>query len=267
MAAAALLVLGAACSSSGAASEGGPGDAGESAAAESLVTAVGPSVGPIEPEVVVDETPPGLAVTSPAPGARVASPTYVFEGFTEPGATVTVGEVQTVATESGRWSVELELDEGANTAMVTTKDAAGNEFHKEITVSYEKPLPVVEKPKPVYEAPKEEHQPKPEATPIKEQHHEFSAWTKYGICSVEPYSKTGGEGSKDSPEVLTKFKGSGVPGTAVTVVSEFGGGIVEVNDDGYWWIQIEFSEGAAATKFTATVTSGDHVARFHCGAI
>lgn len=270
-AAAAVLVLGAACSSGSAADiDGAAADTSEDTAALSdgvtLVAAVGPSVGPIEPEVVIDETPPGLAVTSPAPGSSVGQSSFVFAGFTEPGATVAVGNVETIATESGHWSVELELSEGPNTAVVKTKDAAGNEFHKEVIVNYEKPLPYVEKPKPVYEPPKDEHKPNPEATVVKEKHYEFTAWTKFGICTTEPFAKTGGEGSKDT-DVLTKFKGNGVPGTLVTVTSPYGGGTAEVDDSGYWWVKIEFTEGAAQAEFTAVVTTGEHVARFRCGAI
>lgn len=269
-AATALLVLGAACgSASDRETDGTPGDPAEGAAVldspVTLVAAVGPSTGPVAPEVVVDETPPGLAVTSPAPGASVAQSSWLFEGFTEPGATVLVGDVETIATETGRWSVELALNEGPNTAVVTTKDAAGNEFHKEVTVNFEKPKPVV------YEPPKEtkeEHKPKPEANEVKEKHHDFTAWTKFGICSKEPFAKTGGAGGEGNKEtdVLTKFKGNGVPGTLVTVTSPYGGGTAEVDDSGYWWIKVEFGDGAAQTEFTAVVTSGTDVARFACGA-
>ena len=53
----------------------------------------------------------------------------------------------------------------------------------------------------------------------------------------------------------------------VTVTSEFGGGLVTVGDAGYWWIKVEFTDGAAQSEFTATVTHGDNTARFRCGAI
>jgi len=279
-----VLLLGAACSSGVDAADGEPSlgadeGSGELAAAsgdrpDSLVVAVGPSVGAVEAAIEEDVTPPGLVVFPAEPASGVADGTVVFEGFSEPGAVVAAGEISTVAADSGRWSLELVLAEGEDSAVVTTKDAAGNEFHKEVTVNFEKPAPVV------YEPPKKEHEPaletkpdtkpeyepKPEATPKKEQHHEFTAWTKFGICTTEPFEKTGGEGSKET-DVLTKFKGNGIPGTAVTVISPYGGGIVEVDDSGYWWIKIEFSDGAAQDEFTAIVTSGDDKAWFHCGAI
>ena len=239
-------------------------DVAATSATEALVVAVGPSVGPVAPTVEQDVTPPGLVVVSPVPGSQVDQSSFVFEGFTEPGATVAAGDTTTVAEESGRWSLELVLAEGQNVAAITSTDSAGNEFQKIVTVNFEKPKPdpIVVKP------PKEEHQPKPPAAdePAKEPNHEFSAWTKFGICSTEPFAKTGGEGSKDT-DVLTKFKGSGVPGTKVTVISPYGGGMAEVDDSGYWWIKVEFTDGAAADEFTAVVTNGDHVARFRCGAI
>ena len=51
------------------------------------------------------------------------------------------------------------------------------------------------------------------------------------------------------------------------MTSPYGGGTAEVDDSGYWWIKVDFEDGAADAEFTSVVTSGEHVARFHCGAI
>lgn len=276
-----LLLLGSACATADAEDPNVAADAASEEAAASRengagLVALGPPSGPVragEPDDATepDETPPGLVILSKAKGSTVDDSRLVFSGFSEPGATVTAGESTTVTGEDGRWHLELSIEAGQDTAVVVATDAEGNEFKKEVTVKIEEPKPVAYEPpkeKPI-EQPKEEHKPKPEIekpAPEKEPQHEFTAWTKFGICTEHPVEKTGGEGSKDN-DVLTKFKGSGIPGTAVIVTSEFGEGITEVNDDGYWWIQIEFEAGAAEAEFTARVTNGDHAAFFRCGLI
>ena len=273
--ASATLLLGAACSSASASDadlhpDSPEADTAPLATGPALVVALGPSAGAVAPLIEVDETPPVLVIISPLPNSQVDASTFVFEGFSEPGAIVAAGEITTVAEDNGRWSLALSLDEGQNTAVLTSTDAAGNEIEKVVTVHFEQPKPVVleplkeeHDPKP---EPKEEYEPKPEPTQVKEPNKDFTAWTKFGICTVEPFQKTGGEGSKDT-DVLTKFKGTGIPGSTVTVISPYGGGLVEVDDSGYWWIKVEFSDGATEAEFTAIVTNGDHQARFRCGAI
>jgi hypothetical protein len=274
LAAAAALTFAAAC---GGAEDSSPAGDGTVAFIEgegvSLVAA-GPVVAPVidiaaVDEAPPDETPPGLVVVSPVPGSSVTDTNYVFQGFSEPGATVTVDNISTVANEAGRWSVSIVLEEGENEHKVTATDESGNTFEKEFTVNCEKKKPEV-----VYEPPKKEEthkdEPKPaaeEEKPHKEASYEFTAWVKFGVCQEHPLEQVGGGGGgKDADdELLTKFKGSGVPGTLVTVTSPFGGGSTEVGSDGYWYIKVQFEPGAAEDDFTALVTNGDHRARFKCG--
>ena len=251
---------------------------------EPALVAIGPGSGPIldgesdeaaevEP-VKPDETPPGLVVLSVAPGPLAEDSHVVFKGFSEPGTTVTAGEATTVTGDDGRWYLELAIEEGEDT-VVTSTDAAGNEIEKEVTVTFEEPEPkpvVYEQPREEpreepKEEPREEPKEKPEPSLEKEPQHEFTAWTKFGICTEHPVEKTGGEGSEEGSEVLTKFAGTGIPGTAVIVDSDYGEAITEVNDDGYWWIQMEFRDGAGEAEFTAVVRDGERAAWFRCGLI
>lgn len=289
------LLLGAACSAASGADVDAESAEGDTATVARLdgarPLALGPSTGPVgaaaledAPPVVTDVTPPGLVVISPLHQASVDAQHFVFEGITEPGAIVSAGSIETVAAENGRWSIGITLAEGENVAVIKTTDDYGNSHEKEVVVSYEKPKPYVyvppkeehkepkpdyheEKPhaeKPEYEKPKpvEEHVEKP----VKEPVYEFTARTKYGICTVEWVEKAGGEGSKDT-DVLTKFIGNGVPGTAVKITSEYGSAITEVNDDGVWWVKLDFEPGAAEDEFWAVVTSGERSFGFLCGAI
>jgi len=111
--------------------------------------------------------------------------------------------------------------------VIKATDDHGNSHEKEVVVSYEKPKPYV------YVLPKEEHKkPKPveeyaDKPPVKDPVYDFTARTKYGICTVEWIEKVGGEGSKDT-DVLTKFIGNGIPDTAVKITSEYGNAITSV---------------------------------------
>jgi hypothetical protein len=49
------------------------------------------------------------------------------------------------------------------------------------------------------------------------------------------------------------FSGKAKPGTIVKVLSPYGGGTTEVNDDGAWSVRVEFPEAPFNEQFTVTV--------------
>lgn len=75
--------------------------------------------------VIVDTTPPLLAVLSPANGSLVARRTLTITGTTESGAWIEVGAARARASGGG-FAVEVALSEGTNTFRVVARDEAGN---------------------------------------------------------------------------------------------------------------------------------------------
>jgi len=65
------------------------------------------------------------------------APDYVVSGYTGRGARVTIGGRQTIASETGKFSIPVTLGEGKNDLKVTaTKPSSGEKIEKTITVSY-----------------------------------------------------------------------------------------------------------------------------------
>lgn len=84
-------------------------------------------------------TPPRLAVTRPADGARVGERVLRFTGETEPGAAVASGPYAATVGPDGRWSIVLVLSPGPNVARFTATDAAGNASTASVRVVYDPP--------------------------------------------------------------------------------------------------------------------------------
>lgn len=59
-----------------------------------------------------------------------------------------------------------------------------------------------------------------------------------------------------SEEPWNVYWGTGTPGIAVHVTSDFGSGVAEVNDDGHWELKVTF-DAPANTPFKVTVSNGE----------
>ncbi len=91
-----------------------------------------------------DRAPPALTLTSPADGAKSATPQVRIAGTTEPGARVSVdGYAAAVATD-GSFSIVVPLGAGATTITVTATDAAGNVATASRGVTFDDPIPGLE---------------------------------------------------------------------------------------------------------------------------
>jgi hypothetical protein len=89
--------------------------------------------------VVLDTTPPALAVTAPADDTVVDQPSVDVTGTTDAGATVWVNGV--VASDgTADWAATVVLAEGANTITITAADDLGNSVTVTRTVTYTPPV-------------------------------------------------------------------------------------------------------------------------------
>lgn len=77
-----------------------------------------------------------LAITSPANGSTVTNPNLVLQGVTLPKADVFVNDSEVMADAKGNFTIQVALDEGDNTIVVTANDANGSYAEKEMTVTY-----------------------------------------------------------------------------------------------------------------------------------
>lgn len=86
-----------------------------------------------------DTTPPPIKVTSHSDGEHVTDSYIVFRGTSEAGAFVRSGPFDADVDEDGNWSLGLVMVDGANGALFTAMDKAGNSSELRITIHYEKP--------------------------------------------------------------------------------------------------------------------------------
>ncbi|MBM4247972.1 MAG: hypothetical protein FJ149_00755 [Euryarchaeota archaeon] len=84
--------------------------------------------------VLLDTSPPQLAVTAPESGHRTTGTSVFIIGGTEPGALVTVNGRPVPAGISGSFSLQAALDAGDNRFTVRAQDRAGNQNTTDITV-------------------------------------------------------------------------------------------------------------------------------------
>ena len=161
-----------------------------------------------------DVTPPEIEILFPEDGQVFERSEVAFEGITEPGAKVFVGDRRADVGDDGSWRIVLHLEKGENHIKVKAKDEAGNRASDSVTVIYQAPEPKAEEPK------KEEP---------KEVEWKFSAHQAYGECSENP--------------PYDVFYGTGKPGSRIVIEAEFARKVTEVNDHGEWEVKVIF-EGA-----------------------
>jgi hypothetical protein len=98
-------------------------------------TIVGPSGEGAESapiQIVYDDTPPPLKITSPTKNATIKAATVEVKGTTQAGSTVTVrneangGRASAVADNAGGFTLEVTIVGGANTLDISAVDPAGN---------------------------------------------------------------------------------------------------------------------------------------------
>jgi len=116
---------------------------GENTFYATLVTPSGE--GGLSPAVmyILDTTPPKIAITSPAAGAKVSTATASISGTCDPGATVTIrneqapgGALNSQAIGSdGRFNLTVPVVAGPNSIDLTATDQAGNSTSTNITVN------------------------------------------------------------------------------------------------------------------------------------
>jgi hypothetical protein len=182
---------------------------------------------PAPPVIDVDKIAPRIEILHPADGSHYESKVVVFEGKTEPGAKVHAGRFPASVDAEGNWRIELILSPGANGAVITATDAAGNVGEDKVTVWLD--------------VPKEEKPPEP-----KDETGEavaFKANQKYGSCDAEvPYEK---------------FWGTATPNSFVNVTSAYGSGVTEVNKQGEWEILVYFPDAPRDQHFVIKVTAAN----------
>jgi len=79
-----------------------------------------------------DVTPPNLVVDDFK--TPTSKKTQTLTGIAEPGSTVTVNGKKAKVAPDGKWSIEVELEEGTNIFSIVVKDAAGNTSQQSITI-------------------------------------------------------------------------------------------------------------------------------------
>lgn len=174
----------------------------------------------------VDLEPPLLELFSPSDGEHLEATIVTFSGGTEPGATVLAsGKYPATVDSAGLWRVDLVLAPGANGVVFLATDTAGNTSEMRVTVHLDVEKPAVEEPK--------------KTTTTTVVVWQFKASQKYGSCS--------------EPVPYDVFSGKAKPGTVVEVLSPYGSGTAEVNEDGAWSIRVEFPEAPFNKQFTITV--------------
>jgi hypothetical protein len=76
-----------------------------------------------------------------------------------------------------------------------------------------------------------------------ERDHKFTANQRYGSCGeAVPYDE---------------FWGTGIPGTTITVRSEWGGGTTTVSETGKWELKVKFPDAPRNETFKVFVTDGE----------
>ena len=77
-----------------------------------------------------------LTITDPTNNSTVTTPTLIIKGVTIPKADVFVNDSEVTADVQGKFTVQVTLDEGENTLVVTANDANGNYSEQDLTVTY-----------------------------------------------------------------------------------------------------------------------------------
>ncbi|GBE24425.1 hypothetical protein BMS3Bbin02_00696 [bacterium BMS3Bbin02] len=165
--------------------------------------------------IPVDTTPPAFKILSPEHNQTFEVEVVTFSGTVEPGATVFAGRYEATVTDGGEWSIALTLAPGRNTATLVATDAAGNQTSATVVVFLEVPKP------------------DPPAD------WEFTA------------NRVKGSSTKSPPYDV--YWGTGKPGTAIQILSEFGSGSVEVDAEGGWEVKVFFPTAPENNEFVVKV--------------
>jgi hypothetical protein len=179
------------------------------------------------PDELADTIPPALAILHPVDGQVFEKKEVVFEGTTEPGARVFAGKYEADVKDDGSWRIVLYLSPGDNRATFKAMDAAGNVATASVSMTYL--APEKDEPKEGEDKPKDGE----------EADWKFEAHQQFGVCSETP--------------PYDVFHGTGKPGTAIYVKSEFGNGVAEVNDDGQWELKVFFETAPVGLTFPVKV--------------
>lgn len=80
-----------------------------------------------------------LSVVQPINGSMVTTSSILVTGKTNPNAEVSVNDKDTTADVNGKFTANINLDEGENTIVVAANDSDGNSAEQELTVNYNVP--------------------------------------------------------------------------------------------------------------------------------
>jgi hypothetical protein len=193
----------------------------------------------------VDTLAPRIQILSPEAESRVKTSSVSVVGLTEPGASVTLAPDQPFeVAEDGMWSAEVRLAAGENVLTFTATDEAGNHASASVVVTRVVDQPratTTTKPPNATTTTTTTKPPDTTTTTTTETPAEwkFQAHNTYGSCSEDP--------------PYDVYYGTGKPGTAITISSEFGGGTTEVGENGEWSLKVFFPEAPAELVFAVKV--------------
>ncbi len=176
-----------------------------------------------------DTTPPGFEILSPANGTHFDNKVVTFEGYVEPGSTVTRGQFS-AQVDGEHWRIALVLSPGKNIVGFVATDAAGNKADDSVTLYYDPPKA-------------EEEDEKEDGGQDEPGFVEFSANQKYGSCGENP--------------PYDVFFGTATPGTKIWIESPYGGTSIEANGDGQWSAKVTFWEAPVGKTFEVVIESSE----------
>lgn len=181
-----------------------------------------------EPADEPDTTPPGFEILAPANGTRLDDKVVTFEGYVEPGSTVTRGKFS-AQVDGEHWRIVLVVSPGKNIVGFVATDAAGNKADDSVTLYYDPPK-------------SEEEDGNDDGGGEKEPEFvEFSASQKYGSCAENP--------------PYDVFSGTATPGTKIWIESPYGGTSVKAGGDGQWSTKVTFWEAPVGKTFEVVIES------------
>ncbi len=176
-----------------------------------------------------DTTPPGFEIFSPANGTHFDNKVVTFEGYVEPGSTVTRGQFS-AQVDGEHWRIALVLSPGKNIVGFVATDAAGNKADDSVTLYYDPPKA-------------EEEDEKEDGGEDEPGFVEFSANQKYGSCGENP--------------PYDVFFGTATQGTKIWIESPYGGTSTKANGDGQWSAKVTFWEAPVGKTFEVVIESSD----------
>ncbi len=179
-----------------------------------------------------DTTPPGFEILSPANGTRLDNKVVTFEGYVEPGSTVTRGQFS-AKVDGEHWRIALVLSPGKNIVGFVATDAAGNKADDSVTLYYDPPKAEEE----------DDTDDKGDEGDDEPGFVEFSANQKYGFCAENP--------------PYDVFYGTATPGTKIWIESPYGGTSTTANGDGQWSAKVTFWEAPVGKTFEVVIESSE----------